>query len=463
MNQTVPSEGLSRLAAALPGGGGASLVSALSEALEPDAILSRIVEQALVLLPGAEGTVVELVEGDDLVYVSASGSLKRSIGATVPVRASLSGQCVASNQILSSDDTESDDRVDRGACRRVGARSMVCVPLWHGSGPVGVLKAASSRPGAFTPRDVQLLSRLAEFIATTVAAASEFSRMMARVVRQPGPTSGQTAPDADDDDVAGFIANVLRVDVPVVVDLRRRVESVLDEGSFEILYQPIVNIRTGRLFGAEALARFTTMPYRPPNEWFSEAERVGLGVELELAAVKAALTPLPFLPEHIRVSINVGPEAIVSADLTQMVAAAGPDRVILELTEHLAVEDYPTLNAHLRPLRQQNTFLAIDDTGAGISSLTHVLKLAPDVIKLDREITSGIDFDPVRRALTSALVAFAAESGALVVAEGIETAGELTTLCDLGVVYGQGFHLGRPGPSSALRSYDQEAAPAIGR
>lgn len=445
--------GEARFASALPGVGGAALIRALSEAVDPRAVLRRIVDQALVLLPGANGTVVELVDGDDLVYVCASGSLSGSVGARVPLINSLSGRSIAEKRVLRSDDTEVDHRVDLHACRQVGVRSMVCVPLAHAAGPVGVLKAASSQPGGFTDRDVQVLSRLAEFIATTVATVSEFSRMITRIV-QPTKLTEPSEVDGDDDDVAWFIANVIRPGVSPVIDLRQKIESVLDSGSFEMLYQPIVELGTGRLVAAEALARFTSLPYRPPDVWFSEAERAGLGVDLELAAVRSALAPIPFVADDIRIAINVGAAAICTHELAGIVEAAGPERVILELTEHLKVEDYPKLNAQLRDLRQQGAHLAIDDTGAGISSLTHVLKLAPDVIKLDREITSGVDLDPVRRALTSALIRFAAESGACVVAEGIENASELATLRDLGVVYGQGFHLGRPGPSSDLRRVD---------
>lgn len=443
-------EGEARFASALPGAGGAALVRALSEAVDPQAVLRRIVDQALVLLPGADGTVVELTAGGDLVYVCAAGTLKEFTGLAVSPVGSLSGLAFANQEILCSDDTETDERVDRVACRQVGARSMICVPLIHAVGPVGVLKAASSEPNGFSRRDVQVLSRLAEFIATAVATASEFSRLIAQVV-DPGAGTKGAESDGVDDDIAWFIANVIRPEVPPVIDLRQRIEAVLDTGGFEMLYQPIVELGTGDLVAAEALARFTPLPYRAPDIWFAEADRVGLGVEMELAAVRSALAPLPFLPDDLRIAVNVGAAAIGTSELAVMIGAAGPERVILELTEHLKVEDYPKLNAQLRGLRDQGVHLAIDDTGAGISSLTHVLKLAPDVIKLDREITSGIDLDPVRRALTSALISFAAESGARVVAEGIENASELETLRDLGVIYGQGFHLGRPAPSSDLR------------
>ncbi|HUZ29382.1 MAG TPA: EAL domain-containing protein, partial [Solirubrobacteraceae bacterium] len=88
--------------------------------------------------------------------------------------------------------------------------------------------------------------------------------------------------------------------------------------------------------------------------------------------------------------------------------------------------------------------VAIDDTGSGYSSLQHLLRLRPEVVKLDTALTRGVDTDPVRRALAAALVSFTSEIGALLIAEGIETAGELAVMRQLGVPLGQGFHLARP-------------------
>lgn len=438
-----------------PRSGSASLVRALSDAMDPTVVLRRIVDQALVLVPGAEGSVVELVDTDDLVYVCAAGNLAGSEGVRVPSTGSLSGLAVATRQVLICDDAESDNRVDLGACRQVGVVSMLCVPLLQTAGAVGVLKVASSQARAFTPRDIHVLSRLAEFISTTVATASEFSRLIDQVVNSNDclPPNSAGLIDPDDDDIAWFVANVIRPGIAPDINTRRQIESILQHSDFQVVYQPILDLSNGRLVGAEALARFTPLPYRPPDMWFADAEHAGLGVELELAAARAALAALPHLPDTIRLSINVGPTGIATPELIDIIEAAGPHRVIIELTEHLKVEDYPRLNQRLAVLRRQHTLLAIDDTGAGISSLTHILKLAPDVIKLDREITSGIDIDPVRRALTSALVTFARESGATVVAEGIENNSEVSTLQDLGVTYGQGFHLGRPAPAEHLHQH----------
>ncbi|MEX0835522.1 MAG: EAL domain-containing protein, partial [Nitriliruptor sp.] len=186
-------------------------------------------------------------------------------------------------------------------------------------------------------------------------------------------------------------------------------------------------------------------PRRPPNEWFDEAASVGRGNELELAAAEAALAQLGRIPDDVFLSINLSPEVVLDPALPALLDAVPPDRLVLELTEHAPVRDYDELLGRLEVLRARGIRTAVDDAGAGFAGLQHVLRLRPDILKLDIALTSGIDHDPARRALSTALVAFAAEIGAVIVAEGIETAGELRTLRDLGVPWGQGYHLARPG------------------
>jgi EAL domain-containing protein (putative c-di-GMP-specific phosphodiesterase class I) len=133
-----------------------------------------------------------------------------------------------------------------------------------------------------------------------------------------------------------------------------------------------------------------------------------------------------------------------SDEVLHLLRTSESRRIVMELTEQVKVDDYPRLSSALTELRLMGVRLAIDDTGAGFASLAHILKLGPDIIKLDRELTCGIDHDPVRRALAAALVTFAAHTGADIIAEGIETAAELEVLQGLGIRYGQGYFLGRP-------------------
>jgi len=227
-----------------------------------------------------------------------------------------------------------------------------------------------------------------------------------------------------------------------------RVRRVLDEDLITMVFQPLVELETSREVGFEALARMSLEPVRGPDAWFSDAAASGLLEELDLAALRAALTELDRLPGAGSLWLNLSPGTVVSPGLHRALEDVAVDRLVLEITEHARVEDYDALDAALAPLRARGLRLAVDDAGAGFASLRHILRLAPDVIKVDKTVTRGIDSDRARRALTSALVAFGSETGAQIVAEGIETQAELEALRGLGIDYGQGYLFGRPGPLS---------------
>jgi EAL domain-containing protein (putative c-di-GMP-specific phosphodiesterase class I) len=214
----------------------------------------------------------------------------------------------------------------------------------------------------------------------------------------------------------------------------------------KMVFQPIADLADGRVTGVEALARFAVEPSRTPDVWFEEAGAVNLREELELAAVRLALAHPELLPEGMYLSINLSPETVTSARFAELLPDVPAKSVVLEVTEHARVEDYGALGGSLQDFRTRGGRLAVDDAGAGFASLKHILRLAPEVVKLDREVAQGIDVDRPRRALASALISFAFDIGAEVVAEGIETQAEVDALRDLGVSYGQGYFLARPGP-----------------
>jgi EAL domain-containing protein (putative c-di-GMP-specific phosphodiesterase class I) len=120
------------------------------------------------------------------------------------------------------------------------------------------------------------------------------------------------------------------------------------------------------------------------------------------------------------------------------------DRLVIEITEHVAISDYNLQNEALKSLRDRGVRLAVDDTGAGYASLSHVLQLRPDIIKIDRSLIAGVATDPARRSLVTALVLLALDIGATVTGEGIEELAELDMLATLGVDHAQGYLLGRP-------------------
>lgn len=226
--------------------------------------------------------------------------------------------------------------------------------------------------------------------------------------------------------------------------IRAGVADVLSEGGPRVVLQPIVDIVTDSVCGYEALARFDAGCPRSPARWFADATEVGLGPELELAAVGRAMDLLPQLPPGAHLAVNVSPETLLRPGLERLIPVDEGHRIVLELTEHQPVEDYAPVLRALAPLRDRGVRLAVDDTGAGFASLRHILALQPDVIKLDLTLVRDIDVDPARRALAAALVSFALETGLRVVAEGVETAAELAALRGLGVRCAQGFYLGEP-------------------
>jgi EAL domain-containing protein (putative c-di-GMP-specific phosphodiesterase class I) len=231
-----------------------------------------------------------------------------------------------------------------------------------------------------------------------------------------------------------------------------RVRRALVERAFRIVYQPIVDLADGQAVAVEALSRFIAEPYGPPDAWFADAWEVGMGAELELAAFEAALANVAVIPAPCRVAINLSPSVITHPDLLPQVSEAGAERVVIELTEHVAVHDYDRVRSAVALLRAQGARLAVDDMGAGFASFRHIVKLAPDIIKLDRELVHDIDSDPVRRSVAAAMVSFARDVGSDIVAEGIETRRELEAVRALGIRYGQGMLIGAPEPVASLPS-----------
>lgn len=221
-------------------------------------------------------------------------------------------------------------------------------------------------------------------------------------------------------------------------------------GAPRIVFQPIYSLTTNQIAGAEALSRFDVDPARAPDVWFNAAHEAGAGLDLELCAIEHALVALERLPPPLSLSINASPQLVLSGRLDAALRGVDMRRVVLEITEHEAVADYDRLSGALEPFRRRGASLAIDDAGAGYSSMRHILNLHADIIKLDMSLTRNIDADPNRRALAKGLIAFAHEIGSTVTAEGVETDSELAALRAIGVDKVQGYLLGKPRPLEDL-------------
>ncbi|MGY1747567.1 sensor domain-containing phosphodiesterase [Blastococcus sp. SYSU D00695] len=231
-------------------------------------------------------------------------------------------------------------------------------------------------------------------------------------------------------------------------DIDARLDPLVDGGGPAVVLQPIVDLATGARVGAEALSRFPADWAKAPDVVFAEAHSVGRGHELELLALRGAAAHLDRVGGYV--AMNVSPATLLTRPFADLLGRLPLPRVLLELSEHDPVEDYDALTSALLPFRAAGLRLAIDDVGAGFSSLRHIVLTSPDVLKLDRSIVAGVGADPVLRTLVGSLVGFGHGCGATVVAEGVETADDAATLLALGVDLGQGWLFGRPGPAEAL-------------
>jgi EAL domain-containing protein (putative c-di-GMP-specific phosphodiesterase class I) len=225
---------------------------------------------------------------------------------------------------------------------------------------------------------------------------------------------------------------------------RRMVEQVLAQSQVVVALQPVVDLRDGRRTGVEALSRFPDSVGSPAT-LFPAAAAVGLGTELEELAASRAIVLTHLLGPDEFLSVNLSPRTLRSAaGLIFRSPGVDASRLVFELTEHRAVDEYDRLRGDLRELRRQGIRLAIDDAGAGYASLFHIVQLEPDIIKIDRSLVDGASTDRARRSVIRGFVGLAADIGATVIGEGVEHRADLDVLRDLGVDAAQGYLLGRP-------------------
>ncbi|GAB2508635.1 hypothetical protein GCM10027188_09580 [Lysobacter humi (ex Lee et al. 2017)] len=247
--------------------------------------------------------------------------------------------------------------------------------------------------------------------------------------------------------LAELIGEQLQTSTRANEDHRARIgamRALIDRGEPRIVYQRIVALDGAGMTGVEALARFPTAE-GSPEPWFREAWSLGLGVEVELAAIRSALAGLAQLPAGAYLSVNASPATVAAGGFGALFDGLPLERIVVEITEHDAVDDYARLLEATQALRAQGLRIAIDDVGAGYASLRHVLLTDPHIVKLDMSLTRGIDADIAKQALVRGMVAFAAHTGITLVAEGVETVAEAEAMRAIGVTHAQGYLFHRPG------------------
>jgi EAL domain-containing protein (putative c-di-GMP-specific phosphodiesterase class I) len=210
----------------------------------------------------------------------------------------------------------------------------------------------------------------------------------------------------------------------------------------QMALQPVVALATGQVRGQEALSRFGSRV--PTERWFRGAALHGLGADLERITLRAALDCLEQIASDQFLAVNVSPSSLYDVEVIRMLHETDLTRLIVEVTEHDAINDYEDTRRYLSRLRLQGARIAVDDVGAGYASLKHLLLLQPDMIKLDTSLTRDVHKSPKQQAMVQTLVDFADEVGAVVLAEGVEVPEQIPALVEAGVSLGQGWHLGVP-------------------
>ncbi|MDE3010618.1 MAG: EAL domain-containing protein [Pseudomonadota bacterium] len=260
--------------------------------------------------------------------------------------------------------------------------------------------------------------------------------------------------------------------------LSRDLHAALEEGQFELHFQPMLDMASGRLDRAEALIRWRH-PVRglvPPGDFIPLAEESGLIVPigkwvLDTACAQGRRWQQADPPVDLRISVNVSARQFRHNDLVDTVSAAlaasglDPGRLVLEVTESLLMQQSGSVLDTLKGLKALGVTLALDDFGTGFSSLSYLRRFPLDVLKIDRAFISGLPSTEADVAITRAIVGMAHSLGLAVVAEGVETPQQLAFLRSLKCDAAQGFLMARPAPAdevTALWHASRRALPGPG-
>ncbi len=235
-------------------------------------------------------------------------------------------------------------------------------------------------------------------------------------------------------------------------------ERILREGGIRSVYQPLFRLKNGSLFGFEALTRCPPRSrFDGPLALFRYAEKEGCLFALDRIARETAVRSCPALTANQKIFINVNSGIMkdphfVSGQTRQWLAERGlaPEQVVFELTERSSIDDFEEAKKTLGHYRSQGYEIAIDDAGAGYSSLQAIVELRPDYIKVDRSLVQNADRDEMKKHMLRTFVRFAKRMNIRIVAEGIERPEELQLVRMLGIDFGQGYLIGRPSERPAI-------------
>ncbi|WP_138421514.1 EAL domain-containing protein [Maritimibacter alexandrii] len=227
--------------------------------------------------------------------------------------------------------------------------------------------------------------------------------------------------------------------------VRGLLHEVIRERRFYPVFQPIIDVATGDVIYREGLTRLDTTDDTSVPQLLAAAHSVGMGPALELAFARAIIDADEGWGDNAGIAVNLSETTLHSAEFDRFLTQVEPGLTV-ELTEYEPVRDYRALAGVVARMRAAGLSLAIDDAGAGYTSLRHILDLKPDVLKMDAQLSTRVDTDPEAIALFRTLQTYCDETGTVLVIEGVERHEQLVALQSVGVRYVQGFHLGEPEP-----------------
>ncbi len=262
-----------------------------------------------------------------------------------------------------------------------------------------------------------------------------FARTM--VEKMPGIVSMSTT-------LSALLAGRLQT-ISARATLRAGIEAILAARAFHPVYQPIVELETREVVGYEALTRFDSG--QRPDLCFADAWAVGLGPEMELATLAAAVEGGRGLAPGLWLDLNVSPRLLVDPGRLRPLLWSAERPLVLEVTEHEVIADYDLVREAIRELGR-DIRLAVDDAGAGVANFGHIIDLRPDFVKLDISLVRRVNANLGRQAMVVGMRHFSRTAGCRLIAEGVETAEEARTLTKLGVEFAQGYLFGHPEPAA---------------
>ncbi len=223
----------------------------------------------------------------------------------------------------------------------------------------------------------------------------------------------------------------------------------IEQAAFRMVYQPLVKVEDLSILAYEALVRCDQEELKNPHVLFDVAEKSGRLWTLSRLLRRMAVEAVSALPGDGRLMfVNLHPDDFEDPQLLALepFVVEHAERLVFEVTERATIADFDLFRSNIAVLRESGVRIAVDDLGSGYAALNSVAELSPDYIKFDITLIRDIDSSPIRQNLLRNMIAFARDTGALTVGEGVETKAELRTLRELGCHYVQGYYLARPAP-----------------